>query len=151
MKYLTKFFDKTKLKIRKQENKTRVFQNLKKIGKNREKRRKFLLFQKQKFSHFYWRKFPKFLHYIMLKFFSLFLFSYFYHIIKILYFYDIFIINYFTLISFSKNSISISRKKQEEISLLFSTEYSFIFLFTKINNIKKRNEWEVKSGRSLLL
>ena len=37
MKYLIKFFDKTKLKIRKQENKTRVFQNLKKIGKKREK------------------------------------------------------------------------------------------------------------------
>ena len=37
MKYLTKFFDKTKLKIRKQENKTRVFHNLKKIGKKEKK------------------------------------------------------------------------------------------------------------------
>ena len=48
MKYLTKFFDKTKLKIRKQENKTRVFHNLKKIGK-KEKREEF--FRHSKHTH----------------------------------------------------------------------------------------------------
>ena len=60
MKYLTKFFDKTKLKIRKQENKTRVFHNLKKIGKNREKEVNFCYFKNKNLVIFIEGNFPNF-------------------------------------------------------------------------------------------
>ena len=60
MKYLTKFFVKTKLKIRKQENKTRVFQNLKKIGKNREKEENFCHSKNKNLVIFIEGNFPNF-------------------------------------------------------------------------------------------
>ena len=60
MKYLTKFFDKTKLKIRKQENKTRVFHNLKKIGKKEKREENFCYFKNKNLVIFIKGNFPNF-------------------------------------------------------------------------------------------